>query len=584
MLFTFAAEDRATAWRSAIIALMALVLFFQGLGETSLPSFDDAYHAQTAKEMLHRLDPIGISYGGNFSFESSPLPNWLMAASYVIFGVNEYAARFPIALLALLGIGAVYRFARGRWGANEAVAAAFILTTSFLYLRYGRHAMAEIPIAFFTTLAVLAFVDGLATRRYLRFGVYTGLAILCKSALGAMPALIAIVALIALGRARELFSKPFMLAGAAASGVAAVWYVPAILIHGQRFFESHIGAYLAVHTLSGHHAELGFLGIFFYLIWLPIQYLPWTLPLLPALVHGFSRRRQDDALLVFALAVVVPLVLLSLITSKYTRYLMPVFPAAALLIVGYWRQKCAPAAEERIVKIMSALAAVIAIALIVLPVSLSDDRNDEIRGLAPAIVEKASGFGELVNYRLPHFKYQNPLLFYTDLRLAPVSDDPAAIFRKLQPGAERFGLTDGDGFAELVQKRPAGTILETVDHIGEIIFFRAALPAPDRLMAELRSFTPLINRLDDSDFLATYKLPHPDVILYMRKEYGRRIMPEADQRRRLLRSMLSRGARLGICSRNVTGELLELPDDLPGITILATGEYLALFQIDDKIS
>ena len=79
------------------VGFLALALLFNNLGGTSLPSFDDAYHAQTAKEMLRRGDPITITYSGTPSFQSSPLPLWLMAPSYVVFGVGEYAARLPSA-------------------------------------------------------------------------------------------------------------------------------------------------------------------------------------------------------------------------------------------------------------------------------------------------------------------------------------------------------------------------------------------------------------------------------------------------------------------------------------------------------
>jgi 4-amino-4-deoxy-L-arabinose transferase-like glycosyltransferase len=49
---------------AAAVILFAVAVFFTDLGETSLPSQDDAYQAQVTKEMMERGDFIGITYGG----------------------------------------------------------------------------------------------------------------------------------------------------------------------------------------------------------------------------------------------------------------------------------------------------------------------------------------------------------------------------------------------------------------------------------------------------------------------------------------------------------------------------------------
>jgi len=84
----------------ALIALCS-VLFYWRLGVTPLEDFDEAYYAEGARAMLRRGD-LGTPYFNGQPFLLKPvLIYWVIAASFRLFGVTEFAARAPAAFLGL---------------------------------------------------------------------------------------------------------------------------------------------------------------------------------------------------------------------------------------------------------------------------------------------------------------------------------------------------------------------------------------------------------------------------------------------------------------------------------------------------
>ena len=565
-----------------MVGILAIVLFFNDLGETSLPSYDDAYHAQTAKEMLNRLDPIGISYGGHFSFESSPLPNWLIAISYLIFGVNEYAARFPSALLALLGIVIVYFFSRKRWGESAAVAAGFILLTSMLYLRYGRDVMAEIPLTFFTALALLAFISAQEKeRKYLWFGLFTGLAVLSKSALGIIPLIIAGIYLIAKGRARKLFNKYFIGAVAITLLTVSIWYIPALLSYGQRFIDSHIGAYLANHTFTGHHASMGIWGLFYYILWLPVQYLPWILLLLPSLYWTIREWKKDNTGPALLLAILVPIVLLSLITSKYTRYLMPIFPASSILIVSTWSKKIPERLQKKITAVIGGIAAIAVIVIIVFPLSFGSDRNADIKKVA-ATISSLEKYSFLVNYKLDHYRIQNPMLFYSDRVFTHEMSKIDSVEGLVGRSGASLVLTKSENTVELQSLTRKGFAVQQEIAAGELVLFKIYLPGNVKITNEHNKLAKKILALETSRYIGNYKISSRDLRNHFRKRHDLRLIAAKFTPELLFNSMEFRNSTTGLTLRSALPELMAVNGIRYNIIELQTVGDFVLFQIEKR--
>lgn len=91
-----------------ILTFLCGYLFFLGSGRMALTDPDETFYAQTAKEMVVRHEWATPYLYGKPQFEKPIMFYWLVEASYGIFGVNEFAARFPSAVFGLLGVIAMY--------------------------------------------------------------------------------------------------------------------------------------------------------------------------------------------------------------------------------------------------------------------------------------------------------------------------------------------------------------------------------------------------------------------------------------------------------------------------------------------
>src|SRR6516162_2687006 len=115
-------QSAASGWPRGIIVLLAAGLVFL-VGVISPPRLVDdvnSVQATIARNMLTSGDWVTARLDGVAYLEKSPLIYWMIAASYKVFGVHDWAARLPLALAAVLLCWITYRFAR--WGLNERAA------------------------------------------------------------------------------------------------------------------------------------------------------------------------------------------------------------------------------------------------------------------------------------------------------------------------------------------------------------------------------------------------------------------------------------------------------------------------------
>ena len=155
-----------------LITFLATVMIFSKLGGSGLANYDDCFYAQKAKEILQTGSWMTMHYNHEPAFENSPFFLWMIAISYKIFGISEFAAKFPSALMGVATILLVYALARRLYNNWTAFFAAFILSTTFIFTRYARHAMIDVTLTFFVCSAFLALT--LALRQNRRFFLLWG--------------------------------------------------------------------------------------------------------------------------------------------------------------------------------------------------------------------------------------------------------------------------------------------------------------------------------------------------------------------------------------------------------------------------
>ncbi len=336
-----------TADRRTLIPVLALcaALFLPWLGARDLWAPDEPRYAQVAQEMLrdgHWWQPY---VNGEPYRDKPPLVFWAAAAASLPVGhVTEWSARVPAVLAAFLTILLTWDLGRRTGGRGAALVASTVLATTWLVVWMARRLNLDLPLTAFATLAVwCGWRAGEAERRgraalwSLGAGAAAALGMMTKGPVVLLPVLAPLVVLAAhpLRRAgRERGDLPRAIAWGVLGCVVPLlaWLLPAHLVGGYDvvgIVMQHV-VRRAAHGL--HHVR----EPWYYLETFPADFMPWTLLALPAAWaawrRGVRRSPVDGALLGWA---VIPIVLLSIIVEKRNLYLLPLFPAWALLI-GRW--------------------------------------------------------------------------------------------------------------------------------------------------------------------------------------------------------------------------------------------------------
>jgi 4-amino-4-deoxy-L-arabinose transferase-like glycosyltransferase len=176
--------------------------------------------------MILSGDWWNVRLNGYLNFDKPPLFVWCEAASMKIFGISDFAAKFPAALFGLGTILLVYFIAREVTDCFWLpIIAMFVMTTTQYFMKYAMHAMSCVPFTFFFALAMLSYLKGRKQQRYLLLcGIATGLANLTRSPMGWFPLVIIVLHLIVIRQRRLLWSKYLIACFLIAVLLPMIWY------------------------------------------------------------------------------------------------------------------------------------------------------------------------------------------------------------------------------------------------------------------------------------------------------------------------------------------------------------------------
>ncbi|MSO46013.1 MAG: phospholipid carrier-dependent glycosyltransferase, partial [Acidobacteria bacterium] len=159
------------------LTLICSFTFFLGLGRAAISDSDEGFYAEAAREMVEGGDWLTPHFNYEERWQKPILYYWLTAATYVVAGPSEWAARWWSAL-AGLGLVLITWAAARRLTAREDVAwlAGAIAATSYGYVAMARLALPDLPLTFFITLAIWSALE----RRWTMTGIAVGLGFLTK--------------------------------------------------------------------------------------------------------------------------------------------------------------------------------------------------------------------------------------------------------------------------------------------------------------------------------------------------------------------------------------------------------------------
>ena len=309
-----------TRYRVAALVILLSLAWFGTLGIRPLYKADESRYGEISREMLASGDWVTPRLNGFRYLEKPPLQYWTTAAFFSALGEKDWVARLWTALIGLAGIGLVLYAGNRLWGAPAGAYAAAVLAGSPLYVLLGQVNTLDMSVSVCLAAALVAFLFG----RMLWFWVACALAVLSKGLIGVVLPGAAIFLFMLWKRDWDLIRRIRPVAGPLLFlAIAAPWFVAVSAANPEflRFF--FIQEHFERFTTEMHQRVEPF---WFFVPILLAGLAPWLLPFLRSL------KPRDDATLFLVIWSAVVLLFFSASESKLPPYILPIFPAAALLV------------------------------------------------------------------------------------------------------------------------------------------------------------------------------------------------------------------------------------------------------------
>ena len=317
----------------------AFIVFTANLGGYNLWPPDEPRFGQIAREMMQSGNPIALTINGEPYKEKPPFLFWLIALASLPFGdVTETSARIPSALAAIVAVYCTYRLAHRLYGPRTALAAGFVLITSGLFWWEARSVRTDMLLTGCLTASLYAFWMRHETKSLnwlFAFYIAVGAAVFAKGPPGVVfPLILAFT--FYWGRRADRKSLHLGWGLLAITVLISLWLIPAyLMVPGKTVAESHsLGLWANLYRQTIGRFALGVSKArppYFYFENLPLNLFPWTLFLPWTIWFAWKRRRENDAMRLLLCWIVPAIVFFSISSGKRAVYLLPLFPAIAIL-------------------------------------------------------------------------------------------------------------------------------------------------------------------------------------------------------------------------------------------------------------
>ncbi len=473
--------------------ISATVVTVWGTWEGTLPASEEAVLAETAREILETGDGWTMHFYGEPVQGLSPLPLWFMAASYRFFGTNEFSARLPFVLFAvlayfvtyLLGISSETPADNGSGWMNRArsvgLLSAILLAASPIFGRAAPHISTSMPFAFFTALALLGLLS-LPERGsgLLIWGLGVAGAVFVAGADGAAVAVSAVIAWAVAGRKQCGGGGWFLLATVFGVALGGVWlFLNAPPTQG-RLFNNPLWSALAgfLHPQPGAVSQL-FERI--KEIW--VGNLPWSIVAVAAFVRVIFFRSEekgvrpvDDMLAIFT---AILFFTLAFTEPAGTDRLLVILPAVAVLSareLSRWIAAHGSGSLDRLWSFNQAMVSLFCLLMLLLlatPLRLHRTDVDPIREIALMAGQISLGEEPVGNFRQPQRAQRARFLFYSGKRLEEPIYEPSEIGRVLERNPTRIFLSTVEDFELLRRTDRVGLALRILYRAGPLVLVGA---------------------------------------------------------------------------------------------------------------
>lgn len=374
----------------SLLTLVCLIFLFFGLNFYPLMDVDETRYAVMARDLAYSLNWNNLYLNLTPFLEKPPLYFWLVGASIRFFGAfTEFAVRFPIAILASFTVFFTYYVGKKVISRKFGMISALILVSSIFFLILSHIAILDMVLTAFVTGAIYCgFLTHYCEEKNKKyywwyFYLFIGLSFLAKGILGlVIPFAVILPYSLITKTAKEIFKPINILPGIIIFlAIAVPWHVVMYKEYGfefikQYFLVHHFARFINSESI-GRERPFYYFGPVFIL-----GFFPWSFAFIAFIADGYKKiatkykntegkfkekisaifdtTTNEQQLLVFgALYFVIVFVLFSSSSTKLPTYILPVFPAAALLTGYYWWSGSEKGEHEKSISITTQIFATI---------------------------------------------------------------------------------------------------------------------------------------------------------------------------------------------------------------------------------
>lgn len=350
-----------------LLTIGCLMFLFLGLNLYPLMDVDETRYAVMARDLAYSWDWNTLLLNKVPFLEKPPLYFWLVASSIKLFGgFSAFAVRFPIALLSSILIFFTYFMGKTIISRKFGMISAFVLLSSLFFLIFSHVAIIDMVLTFFMTSAIyFSFLTHFCEDKYKKycwwlFYTMIGAGFLAKGILAlAIPGLIIFIYNLITKTVKEIFKPLHLLPGLVILLICILpWHLDMYKIYGfefikQYFLIHHFGRFMGSEYIGRERPLWYFIPVFL------MGFMPWTFIFIAFLIDSFKKlgakykaaegkfkekistlltvtTNEQKMLLFFSIFFIVVFLVFSSSSTKLPSYILPAFPAAAMLTGYFW--------------------------------------------------------------------------------------------------------------------------------------------------------------------------------------------------------------------------------------------------------
>jgi len=324
-----------------LMLFIALIIWCGNLEYRKLALSDEGRYSEIPRYMVVSGDWLTPRLNGIKYFEKPPLQYWATAAAYETFGIHQWTARLWPALTGMLGVLTMFCAGRCLFGAECGLYAALVLGSSVMYALIAHVNTLDMGLTFFLGFGLVAMLiafDERTAARASRWWVHIAwvafaCAVLSKGLIGIVLPAAVVVLYMLFKRNFTLWHKLHLVTGGLLCLlICAPWFIAVSIVNPEFPWFFFVHEHFQRYTTTIHNRYQSW---YYFVPVLLVGILPWTFTLLDALFNArkhISGNSGFDHTLFLLLWSGFIFFFFSLSDSKLVSYILPIFPALALLI------------------------------------------------------------------------------------------------------------------------------------------------------------------------------------------------------------------------------------------------------------